>query len=128
MRQLARAGRWLRATARHDAGMVSAEMALALPALVAVAAALLWLLALASAQVGLGQAAREGARAAARGDSSALVRAAVQAQAPGALVVVERRGVNVVVSASMSRRAPIRLLGGATRMLHASATSRREEP
>ncbi len=107
--------------------MVSAEMALAIPALVAVAGVLLWFLALATAQLSLSQAVREGARAAARGESVAQVRSTVQSQSPGATVTLDRRGPTVVVSASVSRRVPIRLLGGSTRTLRASATSWREE-
>ncbi|HEX6887886.1 MAG TPA: TadE family type IV pilus minor pilin [Candidatus Nanopelagicales bacterium] len=108
--------------------MVSAELAIALPGLVAVAVMLAWLLSLGFAQGGLAQAAREGARAAARGESAAVVREAVHRLAPGARVTVRRRAEQVVVTAAERREPPLALLRPFAQELRASATSWREEP
>jgi hypothetical protein len=107
--------------------MVTVELAVGLPALVAVAVMLAWLLSLGVAQGGLAEAAREGARAAARGESSATVRAAVQRLAPGAVVAVRSSGERVVVTAVLRREPPMRLLRPFGRHLRASATSWREQ-
>jgi Flp pilus assembly protein TadG len=108
--------------------MVTAEMALALPALVAVVLALAWLLALGVTQGLVAQAAREGARAAARGDSVAEIRDATHQVAPEAAVSVRRSGRVVQVTASVSRTPPVRLLAPLAREVRASATSWREDP
>lgn len=77
----------------RDQGSVTAEIAVALPALVLVALAALWGVAIASAQLACADAARAGARAAARGESPAAVRVAVSRSAPeGARVSVRRDG------------------------------------
>jgi Flp pilus assembly protein TadG len=107
--------------------MVTAEVALALPALVAVVLALAWLLALGITQGVVAQAAREGARAAARGDSVAEIRDAARQVAPEAAVTVRRSGQVVRVTASVSRTPPIRLLEPLVREVRASATSWRED-
>lgn len=121
-------GGWrLRAATHADRGMVTAETAVALPALAAVALALAWILGLGASQMTLAQAAREGARAAARGEATGHVRDVVVALAPGASVDVSQHGHRVVVSAEMDRRAPVRFLGPLGRTLRASATSWLEE-
>lgn len=53
---------------RTEHGVVTAELAMAIPLLLALTLSLVWLLSLATAQVRLVDAARETARAAARGD------------------------------------------------------------
>ncbi|QFQ99231.1 hypothetical protein F9278_27275 [Streptomyces phaeolivaceus] len=85
-----------------DQGFVTAEAALALPAMVLIATALVWGLFAACAQIQVVDAARAGARAAARQDPSAEVVAVARELAPdGAEVSVGREGdfVRVVVSA-----------------------------
>ena len=94
-------GGWRRAAAtRPDSGMVTAEIAVSLPALCLVVAALAWMVALAVGQGVVVQAAREGARAAARGDSAAEVRSRVLQLAPGSTVSISHRGDLLVVTAS----------------------------
>ncbi|WP_307813424.1 TadE family type IV pilus minor pilin [Streptomyces sp. N35] len=91
------------AAPRRDAGFVSAEAACAMPALLLVGVALVWALMTAAAQLQCVDAARAGARAAARQESaSATVRAAQQAAPDGAQVDVSREGdlVRVTVSAT----------------------------
>ncbi|UUU32057.1 pilus assembly protein [Streptomyces sp. CA-210063] len=85
-----------------DQGFVTAEAAMALPVMVLFATALVWALFAACAQIQIVDAARAGARAAARQDPSAAVVAAARRTAPdGAEVSVGREGdfVRVVVSA-----------------------------
>ena len=93
-------GRW--ATGRNrgcgrgpsgDGGFVTAEAAVVLPALVLVAMALVWALLAASAQIQCVDAARAGARAAARQDPPDVVLATARQAAPrGASVAVSREG------------------------------------
>ncbi|MGC5342916.1 TadE family type IV pilus minor pilin [Streptomyces sp. DT24] len=76
-----------------DRGAVTAEAAMVIPVLVAFALALVWALVAASAQIRCVDAARAGARAAARSEPEAGVLAAAREAAPGgARVVLERAG------------------------------------
>ncbi|MEV6652715.1 TadE family type IV pilus minor pilin [Streptomyces sp. NPDC051219] len=76
-----------------DRGYVTAEAAVVLPALVLFAAALVWALMAAAAQIQCVDAARAGARAAARSEPGPAVVAAARSAAPGdARVAVEREG------------------------------------
>ncbi|MGW1163093.1 TadE family type IV pilus minor pilin [Streptomyces sp. NPDC002513] len=87
---------------RRDRGFVTAEAAVVLPALVLFAMALLWALLAASAQIQCVDAARAGARAAARQEPADVVRKVARQAAPdGARVTVSRQGdlVHVVVVA-----------------------------
>ncbi|MFJ3904534.1 TadE family type IV pilus minor pilin [Streptomyces sp. NPDC090025] len=78
---------------RSDRGSVTAEAAVALPALVLFTAVLLWGLAAAAAQIRCVDAARAGARAAARSEPVADAEAVARAAAPpGATVAVVRDG------------------------------------
>jgi TadE-like protein len=81
-----------------EAGSVTAETAVALPALVLVVVLGGWLLAAVAAEVRCVDAAREGARAIARGDPTSLaVTVAARAAPRGAHVTVRREGGEVVV-------------------------------
>ncbi|GAA1006753.1 MULTISPECIES: TadE family type IV pilus minor pilin [Streptomyces] len=85
-----------------DAGFVTAEAAMVLPVLVFVVTTLVWGLLVVLAQIQCVDAARAGARAAARQDpEGAVVRAAREVAPRGAKVTVTRRGdhVHVVVVA-----------------------------
>ncbi|MCX5381706.1 TadE family type IV pilus minor pilin [Streptomyces sp. NBC_00083] len=78
---------------RGDRGFVTAETAVAIPALVGFALALLWALMAASAEIRCVDAARAGARAAARSEPEAVAVAAARSAAPeGATVTVRRSG------------------------------------
>lgn len=80
-------GRW------GDRGAVTAEAAMVIPVLVIFVLALLWALTAASAQIRCVDAARAGARAAARSEPEAQVREAALSAAPQrARVEVERAG------------------------------------
>jgi Flp pilus assembly protein TadG len=105
-----------RATAREtsprgERGAVTAETALALPVLAAVALAMVWLLTLGLAQMRVADAAREAARAVARGDGVARAEELAHAAAPGSRVSVEAGGGVVRVSVSTVMRPPGGLLG-----------------
>jgi hypothetical protein len=93
---------------RGDRGMVTAEVAVALPALVLVLAVALWAVKIAATQVTCTDAARSGARAAARGESLPAVRTRVaQALPPGARIEVQRDGETTRVEIVVSIPAPI---------------------
>ncbi|HEX6336299.1 MAG TPA: TadE family type IV pilus minor pilin [Jiangellaceae bacterium] len=91
-----------------DRGAVTAEIAAALPALVLVAIAALWTLSLGLMQLRCADAAREAARAAARGDDPAIVRQVAEAVAPaGAVVEVTEHDGLVVVEVAVEVRPPV---------------------
>lgn len=123
-----RAATRLRRSGRSDRGMVTMELAMALPALVVAAVCLAWLLSLAVTQVVVAHAAREGARAAARGETAAQVHGIVARLAPGASVEVRRSRGLVLVRATVHRDPPIRLLTPLARDVRASSTSWWEQP
>lgn len=109
--------------AGRETGSVTAELAVALPALVLTLAAALWGVGAGSAQVRCLDAAREGARSAARGEPAAEVLAAARRAAPsGATIKVSRRDglVHVAVSAVVRAPGP---LGGRAPDLHVSGTA-----
>jgi hypothetical protein len=87
---------------RRDRGMVTAELAVALPAVFLVIAAGVTAVSVLTAQLRCVDAAREAARAAARGESAAVVRSAASRSAPAAASVAvsgDRDAVTVTVSA-----------------------------
>ncbi|RKS79165.1 TadE-like protein [Actinomadura pelletieri DSM 43383] len=87
--------------------MATAEIAVALPTLVLITAVALWGLRVASVQLTCTDAARTGARAAARGESLTAVRELVVRAVPkGATVRVHRDEATVQVDVSASIRAP----------------------
>jgi len=86
-----------------DAGMVTAETAVVLPVLMFVLAAALAAVSVVTAQMRCTDAAREGARAAARGESSAAVQRIAASSAPDAsTVTVDQDGETVTVQVSAS--------------------------
>lgn len=92
---------------RDHRGAVTAELALALPLLLAVTTGLVWLLAVGVGQVRTVDAARETARALARGDDPVAAQALGERIAPsGVQVTVRREGDRVVVRASGRMRGP----------------------
>lgn len=73
---------------RGEGGAVTAETALALPVLIAVTLAMVWLVSLGLAQMRVVDAAREAARAVARGESAAEAERLARVAAPGAQVSI----------------------------------------
>jgi Flp pilus assembly protein TadG len=108
-----------------DRGAATAELVMVLPVLVAVMVALVWLLVVGAGQLRVIDAARESARAAARGDSAdAAVAAGVRVGPQGTHVTIVSSGGEVVAQASAQLSGPGGLLGflpGAR--LHASAVA-----
>ncbi|QYJ03127.1 pilus assembly protein [Nocardioides panacisoli] len=92
---------------RRERGAVTAELALGLPILCAVTLGLVWLLSLGVAQARTVDAARETARAVARGDDTGAAVALGERVAPdGVSVEVEAGGARVVARASGRVRGP----------------------
>lgn len=108
-----------------DRGAVTVELALALPVLVVVAWAALWAVGLAGLQMSCIDAARAGARAAARGESLEQVTELVRSIGPpGARVRTSSTGELVTVRVVASSRT--RLLGRLGPQAVGSAVARRE--
>lgn len=106
--------------------MVTAEIAVALPSLVLITAVALWGLALASVQLTCTDAARTGARAAARGESLDAVRDLVVKAVPaGSTVRVTRNQATVRVDVSTPVKPPA-AAGLATLTVHAHAVAAAE--
>lgn len=109
---------------RGDAGMVTAETAIVLPALALVLAGLLWLITGVMGQIRCIDAAREAARLAARGDGSDRAVAAARRLAPAAArIAVTRQGSDVVATVS-GQYAPFGGWAGRLAALPLSATAR----
>ena len=89
------------ARARSERGAATAELALALPLLLAVTVGLVWLLAVGAAQVRVVDAARETARAAARGDAAGeAVARGLRVAPPGSRVTLSRGADRVTARAA----------------------------
>ncbi|MEV8456832.1 TadE family type IV pilus minor pilin [Streptomyces sp. NPDC052095] len=111
-------------SSENDRGAVTAEAAMALPVLVVFAMTLVWALVAASAQIRCVDAARAGARAAARSEPEPQVLEAARSAAPGgADVALERTGGlwRVRVAASTPGPGPLALT------LHAEAVALAED-
>lgn len=107
-----RRGRGGAAARSSSWGMVTAEAALVIPVLVALAAALAWVVALGVVQVRLVDAAREAARVAARGEAVTEVQQAALSAAPdGSTVRVHRNGDSWVAQVSVEVGTDLPLVG-----------------
>ncbi|MDX3097529.1 TadE family type IV pilus minor pilin [Streptomyces sp. ME01-24h] len=105
---------------RRDGGYVTAEAAVVIPSLVFLTALLLWGLAAAAAQIRCVDAARAGARAAARDEPDAAVLRTARTAAPtGAAVSVHRGGELVRVTVE-ARSLSLRLRGEAVAAVEAT--------
>ncbi|MET9613020.1 TadE family type IV pilus minor pilin [Kitasatospora indigofera] len=109
-----------------DAGFATAETAVVLPALVLLAAMLVWGVVAAAAQIRCVDAARVGARAAARGDTDA-VALARSAAPPGAEVRLVTEGESVRVTVAAHCPGPGGLAAVLSVRLGATAVSARED-
>ena len=106
---------------RSQRGAATAELAMVLPLLIAVTIGLVWLLAVGSAQVRAVDAAREIARAVARGDDpAAAVARGEQVAPPGSSVRVETAGGEVTVVVTGRVAGP----GGVFELPHAEVSAR----
>ena len=116
---------------RHDQrGAATAELALAIPLLLSLTIGLVWLLSVGAAQVRMVDAAREAARATARGDPVPEAEArGEQIAPPGSTVAVVTRDGDVVSTATGSVDPPGGLLGFLPAVsLHARAVAALESP
>jgi Flp pilus assembly protein TadG len=87
----------------NERGAVTAELAMAVPLLLALTIGLVWLLTLGTAQVRMVDATREAARALARGDAAETALSRAREVAPaGAALSVSQSGDRVVVSGSVA--------------------------
>lgn len=111
----------------RDRGMVTAEAAVVLPTLVLATVLLLWFVGVVAHQASLVQAAREAARAAARGDTVEQVSSVALRQVPGAEVSVIRKGEEITVRVSDSQPQGPRLVRPLQRRMSASTTTMRED-
>ena len=109
--------------------MVTAEAALVIPVLLAVTLTLSWVISVGAAQVKLVDAAREGARLAARGESAETVHGAIRRTGPaGASGTVSTSGGTVTVRVEAQVRPDMPLLGGLPGVsLNSEATAASEE-
>jgi Flp pilus assembly protein TadG len=96
---------------RDQRGAATVELALGIPVLISLTIGLVWLLAVGVAQVRMVDAARETARAGARGDSQSSAVARGREVAPGAVVTLASSDGDVVATASEVVSAPGGLLG-----------------
>jgi Flp pilus assembly protein TadG len=96
---------------REQRGAATVELALGIPVLISLTIGLVWLLAVGVAQVRIVDAARETARAGARGDSQSSAVARGRQVAPGAVVTLASSDGDVVATASEVVSAPGGLLG-----------------
>lgn len=119
-----------RGRGEDERGAATVELALAIPMLLSVTLGLVWLLGVALAQIQIVDAARETARAVARGDAIDLaVAQGARVAPPGSTLSVSGGGAEVVVTAVGSVSGPGGLfdfLPAAT--LRARATAVRESP
>jgi len=101
--------RWRRS---DDQGSVLLETAIAIPILLAVAAALAWVLSLVGATLALQEAARQVARDVARGVEVQTAIGSAEATYPGAVVTLENADGRVTVLARREVLAPVPILSG----------------
>ncbi|MBA2700059.1 MAG: pilus assembly protein [Nocardioidaceae bacterium] len=115
---------------RRDDGTVTAEAAIVLPLVTAFALVLVWMISVGVAQVRVVDAARDAARALARGDEESAATQAAHRTAPAqATVTTDESGGTVTVTVTSHQEAPRWLLvplPGIT--VDASATVQLEEP
>ena len=95
-----------------DAGAVLLETALAIPVLLAVAAALAWGLGLAATTAALGDAARMAARDLARGEGVDVALGRAASAMPQARLTITEQGDLVLVSAEQDVSAPVPIIRG----------------
>lgn len=110
-----------------ERGAVTAELALGIPVLLVVTLALAWLLGVVVGQVRVVDAAREAARAVARGDPEAEAVALARRIAPPGARVSVRTGEQVTVTVTARIRAPGPVPGPGARV-DATATALAERP
>lgn len=112
---------------RDERGAVTAETALALPLMVAVTLAMVWMLTFGVAQMKATDAAREAARALARGEPPDEAIRLANEVSPGSLVTISDRGDTVRVEVSGRVPSPGGVFNGLTGSTRGEATALWEE-
>jgi len=107
---------------------VIAETAIAIPCLLAVGMALLWAIGIGSTSLALSDAAGQAARAAARGESAAVVAGLAAQAAPLAEVAVQQQDALISVALAQRISIPLPLLDGFAVTVRRTATAAREAP
>jgi Flp pilus assembly protein TadG len=116
-------------TQPDDRGAATAELALSIPLLVSLTIGLVWLLSVGMAQVQMVDAAREAARASARGDPIGEAVSRGEQVAPGSTVTVTVADGTAVATASGDVGPPGGLLGFLPEVhVHARAVTAAESP
>ncbi|WP_125569059.1 TadE family protein [Nocardioides baekrokdamisoli] len=111
----------------RDRGAATAELVTALPLLVVITWAMVWLISLGSTQVQLVDAARETARALARGEPEPVAIARGRQSGPrGTTITVSREGTTLRVAATVDVPAPLTTFGVLVAHQHAEATTEQE--
>ena len=95
---------------RTCSGMVTAELAVVMFAVVIVLAMILAAVGVALSEVRVHEAARAAARSAARGDKPPQIRSAARRSAPGASVAISRNGTRVAVDVGVRVSPPFPML------------------
>jgi Flp pilus assembly protein TadG len=98
--------------ARDERGVVTAETATVLPLLLAVTVGMAWLVSLGLAQMQVADAAREAARALARGEDAGLATRLAERVAPGSRTTLSEESGTVVVQVERRLGPPGGLLDG----------------
>jgi len=91
----------------RDRGSVTLEAALVLPVLLLVAVTLMWAMGVAFTALAMGDAVRTSARLIARGESADAVMTQLQESLPDSEVVLEPRGVDIMIRAERFVSVPI---------------------
>lgn len=118
-------GRGVRLGPHRDRGMVTAELAVGIMSVVVVLAMMLGAVGVGIAHVRTQEAARAGARAAARGDSSTNIRSIATKAMPGSRVKISRGGDTVSVQVAIKVSMPF-LRGAGVNVVATSVAE--EEP
>ncbi len=113
---------------RSERGSVTAETAIAIPCLAVVGMLLMWAIGIGSSALALADAAGQAARAAARGESTAVVAFLASRAAPRADVAVRQQGGLVNVDLAQRVSIPLPLLEGFAVTVRRSATAAQEVP
>ena len=111
---------------RDERGAVTAETALALPLMVAVTLAMVWMLSFGVAQMKATDAAREAARALARGESVDQATHLAHQVVPGAEVTISERDGTIEVLVNGKVPSPGGVFDALTGTTHGEATALRE--
>lgn len=116
----------MRGRRRDDAGGVIVEIALAIPALVAIVVALVWVVSLGATYVRALDAAQTAAREVARGGDPGAAAATVDRVLPGGTLRIRPEGDLIAAEVSRAVSIPVPILSGITATVRAEAVAQAE--